>query len=147
MELRITNYYHPKLCDDMNIHTVQITQRGRRKILGTNNSPWLEGVMSTGFADTIKENLQYKRLITNLKLSQKTTTDLRDQFLSINSADEICFDHAMDWDPKEKESERLDNKLILNIIRLRLLKNWSIPSLWAKFGVSKDQISQIIRWI
>ena len=141
MELRITNYYHPKLCDDINIHTVQITQRGRRKILGTNNSLWLEGGMSTGFADTIKENLKYKSLITNLKLSHKTTTDLRDQFLNINSADEVCLDHAMDWDAKEKESERLDNELILNIIRLRLLKNWIIPSLRAKFGVSKDQIS------
>ena len=51
--------------------------------------------MSAGFADTIKENLQSKSLITNLNLSKKTSTDLRDQFLNINSADEVYFDHAM----------------------------------------------------
>ena len=79
-------------------------------------------VMSTGFADTIKENLQCKSLITNLNLSKNTTTGLRGQFLNINSADEVCFDHVTDWDPKEKVRERFDNQLILNIIRLRLLK-------------------------
>ena len=71
MELRIINYYHLNFCDDTIIYASLITQRGRRKILGTNNIPWLEGVMSTGFADTIRENLLYKNLITNLNLSKK----------------------------------------------------------------------------
>ena len=68
--------------------------------------------MSTGFLDTIKENLQYKSMIANLNLSKKTTTDLWYQFLNINSVDEVCFDYAMDWDSKENEGERLDNQLI-----------------------------------
>ena len=59
MEANITNYYHPKFSDKLEISRTNINTKGRRKFLEPKDDETLDAIMPFGVADAAKVNSIY----------------------------------------------------------------------------------------
>ena len=146
MSSTTTNYYLSGVSEHFKLTDAPAPTRGRPKILGEKEGGQLEVIMPVGFADAQKGNMSYHKLLENLHISSMENNEILSALHSGCTESDVkaSIDNKMMVDYLVKE--RIPESTKIDIIRLRLHQRWSIPSLWAKFSVSPDTISEIFKW-
>ena len=147
MSISITNYYVPWVGDDFFITKTNITLKGRPKMFGSHHDESLRSIMPVGIADSSRQNRCYETLLANLeinKMDNSEIVELLKEKLLIASSD---YDHSS-YSLREKEiAFPIEKENMLRIIKLRLYEGWSTKSLWSRFGVTNQQLTQLFRMV
>ena len=147
MEANITNYYHPKFSDKLEISRTNINTKGRRKFLGPKDDETLDAIMPFGVADAAKVNSIYWLLIQNLGITSKSNEELIQYVLSFTENKHNYNNLLMKYDESFRREDEISTEQKLRFMKLLLHHNWSIKSIWWKLNIQVHQVPAILRWI
>ena len=147
MEFSITNYYIPEVIDHFSITKVNLAGKGRPRILGNQNSKSLLSIMPVGIADSSHQNHCYNALLSNLGIDLLDNGEILFMLKEKHSISNSDSDHSNHSLSEKEIVLPTDDENTLRIVKLRLYQGWSTKSLWLKFGITHEQLTQIFRMV
>ena len=149
MSESLTNYYVAGSNQLLRITEVRLKTVGRPKKLDCTPPDDQNQLLKAGVADFAKENRLYLDLIRNAGCDQMTNDGILEAVAEFTGWTEysnwIRKSHKPDQDSESDKSMfkiPVWREAAVKIVHLRTSKNWSIPSIWAKFSLTREQISR-----
>ena len=149
MSKQITTLYFKGEFEDMKLHYPNLHPKGRMKQLDRTNSNFKCTYLKPGLYDWAKINRNFRNLTECLSIDKDDNQQILEQVSDLNSQNRQQEWHGeqdvqmVDAQQEERKSlEDTVDELLVKIAYLRVIKKWSVVSIWAKLKITRENISK-----
>ena len=154
MSKLVTTYYFPMDYNQMKLHYPDLNPRGRPKTLDLTLSRYKSKYLKPGLANWSKGNKNFQDLTESQDIDKFNNQQIFKQLLNseenekrivrVAQQDALMIDDNPDSD---RNQESIDNAQLSKIVFYRVIKNWSVASIGANLGVTKESINKAFKLI